>query len=877
MDLTAGQYIGPYEIVSPLGAGGMGEVYRARDSKLKRDVALKILPAHVSRDVERLARFEREAHVLASLNHPHIATIYGVNETDGVRALILELVEGPTLAERLGGGPMPVREALSAARQIAEALDAAHEKGIVHRDLKPANIKVTPDGIVKVLDFGIAKMRAPDEAAVGASTVTMVGTRAGTLLGTAAYMSPEQARGQAVDKRSDIWAFGCVLYEMLTGRAAFAGETVSDTLARVLEREPEWERLPASTAPSIRRLLRRCLAKDTKKRLRDIGDVTLELEEPPESSPSAGWTANVRTLRVALSSCVVFAVVTGVVGIWSLTRVPPTPPSDLVRFTIDLQSDEGLAWDAGQPRPVAISRDGRTIVYGTRRPDGNRIYVRRLDSIESMPIAGTEGGIGPFLSPDGEWIAFASGGFLRRVPIDGGPSVTIVAVQNFMGGSWGPDDTIVYTEWGSGLFKVPARGGTPQPLTSVDAARGELGHLVPHVLPAGNAVLFAVQSRSVAPRLDLVEITTGRRRPLFEGSDPHYVWSGQVVFIRSGSLHAVPFDVGRLEPTGTVTRISDTASIAAFPERGVLAVASDGTLVYQPAGEGPRRLVWIDRKGGSTQAIDGSQRFIHPRLSPDGTRVVVWLPQQAGGSELWIYDLVRRTRLRLSARGQVSRPIWSHDGKRITFQKDLSLYSMPADDSTGPELVLEPTAPASGLYPLAWSRDGRTLVYSRPARETNRDVFTLKFDGTAAPFLQTPRDERSAMLSPDGQWMVYAALEPGREEEVYVQRYPGPGERVVVSPGGGREPVWSPLGNEIFYRSIDGRRMMAVDVTTEPELRIGVPRLLFEGDYQTRPFFSNYDVTPDAKQFLMIEESAAPQSRLEVVLHSTDSLGRQEQ
>jgi Tol biopolymer transport system component len=377
--------------------------------------------------------------------------------------------------------------------------------------------------------------------------------------------------------------------------------------------------------------------------------------------------------------------------------------------------------------------------------------------------------------------------------------------------------------------------------------------------------------------VDIVEMASGRRRPLFEGSDPHYLSSGHVVFLRSGALHAVPFDAARLEPTGPVTRISETASIANDPNRGVLAAAIDGTLVYQPAGEGLSRLVWVDRKGGSTPAIDEPQRFVHPRLSPDGARVVVYLPQQAAGNELWIYDVVRKTRLRLSARGRVSRPIWSHDGQRITFQKDRSLYSMAADDSTGPELVLEPTAPAEGLFPLAWSRDGRTLVYSRPARETNRDVFTLAIDGTAAPFLETPRDERSAMLSPDGRWMLYAALEPGREEEVYVQRHPGPGERVVVSPGGGREPVWSLLGNEIFYRSIDGRRMMAVDVTTEPELRIGVPRLLFEGDFQTGSFFSNYDVTPDAKQFLMIEGAAASQSRLRVVVHATESLGRREQ
>ncbi|MGB2714843.1 MAG: protein kinase [Vicinamibacterales bacterium] len=846
-----------------------------------------MLPEVFAQDSDRLGRFKREAQLLASLNHTNIAAIYGFEEAAPssvsgqvtLHALVLELVEGPTLAELIAGQSargIPVSDALPIASQIARALEAAHEKGIVHRDVKPANIKVTPDGIVKVLDFGIAKMRAPDEGAVEASTVTTVGTQAGTLLGTAAYMSPEQARGQAVDKRSDIWAFGCVLYEMLTGRGAFAGATVSDTLAHVLEREPDWSRLPAATPASVRRLLRRCLEKGPKQRLRDIGDARLELQDGLEPLP-ADRTGDVRTLRVAVGACAVFAVVAGVMAIWSLTRVPPTTPSDLVRFTIDLQPDEQLALDAGLPQPLTISPDGRTILYGARRPDGHRIYVRRLDSIESTPIAGTEGGIGPFVSPDGEWVAFVSGGFLRRVPIHGGPPQAIAPVQNFMGGTWGPDDSIVYTEWSSGLFKVSARGGTPQPLTSVDEARGEVGHMVPHMLPAGNAVLFAVRSQGEALRLDLVEMATGRRRPLFEGSDPHYLSSGHVLFLRSGALHAVPFEATRLEPTGPVTRISETASIASDPNRGVLAAATDGTLVYQPASEGPSRLVWVDRKGGSTPAIDEPQRFVHPRLSPDGTCVVVWLPQQVGGNELWIYDVARKTRLRLSVSGQVSRPIWSHDGKRITFQKDSSLYSIPADDSTGPGLVLERTAPANGLFPLAWSRDGGTLVYSRPARETNRDVFTLAIDGTAAAFLETPRDERSAMLSPDGRWMLYAALEPGREEEVYVQRHPGPGERVVVSPGGGREPIWSPLGNEIFYRSIDGRRMMAVDVTTEPELRIGVPRLLFEGDFQTGSFFSNYDVTPDAKQFLMIEGAAAPQSRLHVVVHATESLGRQEQ
>ena len=483
------------------------------------------------------------------------------------------------------------------------------------------------------------------------------------------------------------------------------------------------------------------------------------------------------------------------------------------------------------------------------------------------------------MSPDGEWVAFASGGFLRRGPIDGGPPLTIAPVQNFMGGSWGPDDTIVYTEWGSGLYRVPARGGI-RSRSLASMKRVARSGTSPHTycrLETLSSLRCSLEAE--APKVDFVEIASGRRRPLFEGSDPHYMSSGHVVFLRSGapsrrSIRCWPTRADRAQSPAYRT----TASIASDPSRGVLAVASDGTLVYQPAGEGPSRLVWVDRKGASTQAIDEPQR-LRPPASLAGRHAgrSSGCRSRPRGNELWIYDLIRKTRLRLSARGQVSRPIWSHDGKRITFQKDSSLYSMPADDSTGPELVLERTAPANAFFPLAWSRDGRTLVYSRPARETNRDVFTLGLDGKSAAFLDTPRDERSAMLSPDGLWMLYAALEPGREEEVYVQPYPGPGERVVVSPGGGREPIWSPLGNEIFYRSINGRRMMVVDVTTDPALRIGSPRLLFEGEFQTGSFWSNYGVTPDAKQFLMIERAAASQSRLQVVVHATESLGRQEQ
>jgi eukaryotic-like serine/threonine-protein kinase len=875
--LVIGTRLGVFEILEVLGVGGMGEVYRARDTKLGRDVAIKVIPAAYAADLDRMARFKREARVLASLNHSHIGAIYGLEDAGNVRALVLELVEGPTLADRLERGALTTVDALAIARQIADALEAAHEKGIVHRDLKPANIKMTTAGAVKVLDFGLAKAldTAPGDLAAEPRTLTEVETNVGAILGTAAYMSPEQARGQGIDKRTDIWAFGCVLYEMLTGRAAFGRDTMTDTLASVLEHDPAWDVLPPTTPPAVRRLLRRCLAKDARRRLHDIADARLELEEEREVVSATGRARDVRTLRSALAVCVGFAVIAAAVAIWSLARNSSIAPSGPVRFTIELRPDEQLAVDAGLPTPLAISRDGRNILYTVRRPDGNRIYLRRQDGVESEPIAGTEGGFGAFVAPDGESVGFASGGFLRKVPITGGAPQTIAPVQIFMGASWGADDSIIYVEWGSGLLKVPSRGGTPQPLTTVEQQRGERTHMDPHVLPGGKAVLFAVQRQSAAPMLEVLEIATGRRQSLFEGRNPHYVSSGHLVFTRGSGLYAVSFDADRLGPTGPVLEMSDSVFFTG-PNRGIVALSAAGTLVYLPVGAKPSRLMWVDRRGIATLAIDEQQRFSHPRLSPDGTRAVVSVQTESGG-ELWVYDLVRKTRIRLSVNGQVSRPIWSHDGRKITFQKDSSLYSVPADDSEAPALLLARDASASALFPLAWSRNGDVLVYSRPTPATNRDVFTLRPGGTPTPFLASARDERSAMLSPDGRWMVYAALETGREEEVYVQRYPGPGERAVVSQGGGREPVWSPRGREIYYRSIDGRGMMAVDVTTDPALRIGPRRALFEGQYRTASFWANYDVTPDGKRFLMVQESGPPPSRLHVVLQWADSLnGRQQ-
>lgn len=876
MPLAAGSRLGHYDIVSSLGAGGMGEVYRARDRKLGREVALKVLPSAISDDPDRQARLVREARALAALNHPHIGAIYGVEEVDGVHGLVLELVEGETLADRIArtGSVQPIGTALTIARHIAEALEAAHDKGIVHRDLKPSNIMITPSGAAKVLDFGLAKAVTRED--VGASqtpTMTLEGTREGVILGTAAYMSPEQARGHAVDEQTDIWAFGCVLYEMLTGRRAFAGATVSDTIAAILEREPDWTALPEATLSSARRLIQRCLAKDPNHRVHHIADVRIELEEGIDLSSGARTETapSVRTLRTALGVCAVVAVAAGALALWSVTRDPVIAPEDLVRFGIVLQPDEQIPLDSGLPRPLAISPDGQSVVYVTRRSSGNRLYVRRLEDTEPTPLAGTDGGIGPFVSPDGGWVGFAAGGFIRKIPITGGTPQTVAPVSNFMGGCWGVNDSIVFAEWNSGLLLVPAGGGTPRPLTTLDSEQGELGHVFPYVLPSGNDALFTVRRRG-ASAVESVNLATGQRKFLLEGSDPHYVSSGHLVFARGPALYAVPFDLARGEPVGDIVQMPDRVQMDA-QYRGDFALAPSGNLVYVPAVANAYRLAWLDREGKARPLVDERRSFNHPRLSPDGTRAVVQLLSESGTLELWVYDVERGTRVRLSWSG--SRPIWTPDGKRITVQMDSHLYSLAADDSRGPELLL-PREPPGFVFPLAWFSDGPTLVYSRPMPDTNRDVYTLRAGERPTPFLTTPRDERSAMLSPDGAWMVYASLEPGREEEVYVQRYPGPSERIVVSQGGGREPVWSPAGGEIFYRSIDGQRMISVPVRTDPTLSLGAPRTLFQGRFREGFFWSNYDVTRDGQQFLMLEVTESPPPRFNVTLNWLEALKQQQ-
>jgi Tol biopolymer transport system component len=867
MPIAAGTRLGVYEFIAPIGAGGMGEVYHARDTRLGRDVALKILPAAVAHDPERIARFTREAQVLASLNHPHIAGIYGLEEDSGVSALALEFVDGPTLAERLAQGPVPLAEALAIARQLVDALDAAHTQGIIHRDLKPANIKMRPDGAVKVLDFGLAKSVDPgDVDAARSPTVTEL-SRAGIILGTAAYMSPEQSRGRDVDKRTDIWAFGCVLYEMLSGVAAFSRPTITDTLVAIIERQPDWSALPASTPSLVARLLRRCLEKDVRQRLRDIADARPDLDDSDAHSSLAVASGRARSRRpwwTAAAAWTLTAVAT-IGAVWSFSRGTHAPAPDPLRFAVALPAGEELPMDAGLPPPLAISRDGRNIAYVLRRSAGSHIYLRRREDVDGKLIAGTEGGSSPFFSPDGQWLGFASGGFLRKIPIRGGTPQNIAAVSNMLQATWSEDSWIVFHQWSGGLFRVEAAGGTPVEFTHVSDRFD--AHQSPSALPGGRSVLFAVSHRNTtASVIEVVDRSSGTRKRLLEGGDPQYLSNGRLAFTRAGRLYTAPFDLSHLDVTGPATPASDEILVSVVQDRGALSVAEDGTIAYVPAVSGAGRLVLVNIDGRVRPAAEGVEWFRHPRFSPDGTRFVTSVQAQSGSSELWVYDVEHKTRWRLTVNGEVSRPIWSHDGKNITFQKDGDICTMPADDS-GPATVLLAKDATALVYPLAWSRDGRTLVYSRPSPDTNRDVYVLPAGGKPTPFLATTRDERSAMLSPDGHWMVYAVLEAGREEEVYVQRYPGPGDRAAVSVGGGREPVWSPTGNEIFYRSVDGEQMMTVSVRTEPTLSVGTPRLLFHGQFRPGLFWSEYDVSPKTGDFLMVAVDEPIQPRLVVAEH----------
>ena len=894
-----GKSLAHYEILEPLGAGGMGEVYRAHDTTLKRDVAIKVLPEEFTTDKDRLARLEREAHLLASLNHPNIASIHSLEEAQETRFLVLELVEGKTLADRLvASGRLEVEEALEIARQIAEALEAAHEKGIIHRDLKPANVKVTPDGKVKVLDFGLAKAHEVEGPAgeispdLTQSPTVAAGTRTGVILGTAAYMSPEQARGQPLDKRTDIWSFGCVVYEMLTGRRAFGAGTVSDAIAAILKDDPEWSALPDATPVNVRLLLRRCLQKEPRRRLRDIGDAWAEIDdalsEPPMGLPSTAATLGQPRLgrrAVLLSVAAAFALGAVVAGlaVWSLTRPTPSRPQPLTRWGIDIPQTGGVG-SRGPGHFLALSPDGRHLVYSSGIGDQAQLYVRSMDRLEADPIPGTHDAHHPFFSPDGQWIGFFAEEKLKKISLSGGAPITLCEARDPRGATWARDDTIVFATDSAGLLRIPAAGGTPEVVAEPDFQRGEIGYRWPEALPDATAVLFTVwregfEDASIA----VLSLETGEQRLLAEpGTNPLYAPTGHIVFARLGSLFAVPFDLGRLQVSGQPVPMLE--GVLSFPGGAAnFSLSGDGSLVYIPGGvqSGNFTLVWVERDGTATPLTEKHRTFWVPRLSPDGQRLAVWI-LEGGRSEVWVYEIGRDTFSRLTLEGANYSPEWSPDGEWVVFSSDRggeegNLYRKPADFSGPAERLLEKK---NRQFPGSFTPDGKLLAYTELHPTTGADIWVLPLEaeGAPQPLLATSFAEASPRFSPDGRWIAYMSEESG-QSEVYVQPFPEPGGRWQVSDDGGTEPLWSRDGRELFYRA--SRKMMVVEVETEPEFSPGTARPLFEGPYLSALAGAvygagGYDVAADGQRFLMIEleEDAPALTQIVVVLNWLEELER---
>ena len=879
----------------------MGQVYRAHDTKLNRDVALKVLADEFANDSDRLARFTREAQTLASLNHPSIAAIYGLEESNGVRALVMELVEGEDLSQRIARGPIPIDEALPIAKQIADALEAAHEQGIIHRDMKPANIKVRDDGTVKVLDFGLAKLAEvssgsrTSDFSLSPTITSPAMTGVGVLLGTAAYMSPEQAKGRAAHKRSDIWAFGCVLFEMLTGKGPFAGDDVSDTLANVLKREPDWSALSASVPASIRALLRRCVEKDRRKRVADVSVALFVIDE--QASLSGSVVASAAPLsrrllwqRIAARTGVVLVVAAVATMLTWIAMRPAEPvPPRVSRLSL-ASSGAATLTVSGFDRDLAITPDGSRVIYVGN--NGTQLFVRALDALE--PAAVFKGAPrGPFVSPDGRWIGFVdNNSTLKKVAVTGGPAVTLATLDgNVLGATWGPDDTIIFGTFlsATGLRRVAAAGGPVTVLTRPDRAQGESGHHWPELLPGGRAVLFtitAVTGGLDAAQVAVLDLQAGTRKVLVRGgSHAHYVPSGHLVYAAAGTLRAVAFDLATLETRGTpVPVVPDVVTTVAG---GVdAAVAGDSTLVYASGGVAafgaPRTLVWVDRQGHETPIPAPPRPYVFPRLSPDGTRIAVYVQDQMN---ILLWDLGRTTLTPAVFDPSVAIfPVWTPDGRRLIFSSDRAgarnVFWQAADGTGAVERLSESP---NQQVPVSVSSDGRRLILTDVGPKTAEDVTQVELDGThrVTPLVQSPFAERNGVISPDGRWLAYEANDSGRFE-IHVRPFPEvKSGHWLVSTTGGTRPLWARSGQELFYVSPTGA-LMRVGVERGPSWAATTPTLLVKARYLMRPIFSlgrTYDIAPDGQRFLMIKEAdgtdqTAPPPQLVVVQHFDEELKR---
>jgi len=871
MPLSSGTKLGSYEVAAQIGAGGMGEVYQAHDTKLGRDVAIKVLPEAVAHDAERLARFQREAKMLAALNHPNIATIFGLEQSGATHYLVMELVPGDTLQQRVKrDGPVSVEEALAIAKQIAEALEAAHEKGIIHRDLKPANVKLTPEGKVKVLDFGLAKAFDGDPSSVdmgNSPTLSQAATMQGVILGTAAYMSPEQARGKTVDKRTDIWAFGCVLYELLTGKQTFHGEDITEVLASVVKSEPDWTVLPANISPSIRVLLQRCLRKDRRQRTPDAATIRIEIEDALAAPATAELTVAAigsgvlgrRAAVLCLGALLLGAAIAGL-AVWSLR--PSPAPRPVTRTVITLPTDQRLA--IGENPEVTISPDGRLLAYAALQGGVQQLYLRAMDSLEAKALPGTDGAVSPFFSPDSQSLGFFAGGKLKKVSVNGGGATTLGDAAIPRGASWGSQGAIAFTpSFGGPVQEMPEAGGAAKPLTQM--AKGDTSHRWPEVLPDGQAVLFATGLTTSSMQVAVYVTGTGEQRilvPVPGSTQPRYAASGHLLYVQGSTLMAAPFDARRQVLTGEAVPVVENVQGNSFGA-AQYSISTTGSLVYVSGGSQSEqnRLVWVSRDGKEQPLAAPPGAYGRQRISPDGRKVTV---EQDG--QIWLYELARDTMTRFTFEGSNNfAPVWTPDGSRIAFQSNNdgppSVFWQKADGSGGMEKL---TGSEYTRFPKSWSADGQLLSFGEINPTTGYDIWVLDMkDRKAVPFLRTPFYE-VGVISPDGRWMAYTSNESGRNE-IYVQPYPGPGGKWQISTDGGMDVRWTANGRELTYRN--GNKMMATDIATQPAFSAGKPRMLFEGPYvPSSQLASFYDVSGDGQRFLMLKPTEQAQATTQIVV-----------
>jgi len=870
----------------------MGEVYKARDTRLDRIVAIKVLPAHLADRADLRERFDREAKTIASLNHPHICTLYDTGHQDDIDYLVMEYMEGDTLAQRLLKGALPIQQVLQFAIEISDALDKAHRKGITHRDLKPGNIMLTKSG-TKLLDFGLAKLKqeaSPDDATLSdLPTASDPLTAHGTILGTLQYMAPEQVEGKEVDARTDIFAFGAVVYEMATRKRAFEGKTQASVIGAIMSSDPPpISSLQPMTPPALDRVVKKCLAKEPDDRWHGAKDLCDELKWIAEGGSQVGLapTAGVkgirafgrRSLLLNLGILLLGVAISGI-AVWFLKPPLPRPVS---RLTITLPAGQQLAGlESGLA--LALSPDGTHLAYVARQGGVQQIYLRAMDTLVANPLPGTEGGTSPFFSVDSQWVGFFAAGRLKKVSVTGGSTLDLgmVGATTGAGASWGSQGIIAVAPGAaSALLQVADGGGALQPLTHVE--KSDITHRWPEFLPGGKAVLFTAGRSGITfnnAQIAAQSVGVGERRDLVQGaSNPRYALSGHLVYAQGGNLVAVPFDSQRLAVTGAATPVVEGVLQSPTTGAAQYSISAAGSLVYVPGGiQGTQsRLVWVSRNGTEQVLAAPPHSYRFPRLSSDGRRVAVSIIEQE--SQTWLYDLSRNALSRLTFDGsQNYNPVWTPDGKRVAFESNISgtpnIFWQLADGSGGLERLT--TSPYINA-PVSWTPDGKLLAFEEINTTTGQNIWILRMnDRKALPFHRTGTNENEPRFSPDGRWLAYISDESGRVE-VYVQPYPGPGGKWQISTEGGTEPVWNPNGRELFYRN--GDKMMAVDILTQPGFTASTPRMLFEGRYEQPPVpLHNFDVSPDGQRFLMlkpVEQAQAAPTQINVVLNWFEELKR---